>query len=210
MIPMLLGLAIPLIKAIAGKFMDEGLSLASSAITGGGKRAKEFIEEKTGIKLDDPVSLTSHEISQIRELEANPVAAFELKKLSLEILEEENRHEETIDRNWGELIAQLSKADSTGSSTRPMIARMMAYMIGFAVIIFTTALAYAIFNDATDTLKQLNDSWPLMLAILATPTALLRSYFGMRTKEKKARYQLMSDYEMEPSIVKDALSILKK
>jgi len=37
---------------------------------------------------------------------------------------------------------------------------------------------------------QLKESWPLLVAILGTPTALLRAYFAMRTKEKKARYDM--------------------
>ena len=45
MLPLILGLAAPLLKGIVTKFMDQGLNLAASAILGGGKKAKEFIEE---------------------------------------------------------------------------------------------------------------------------------------------------------------------
>ena len=36
--------------------------------------------------------------------------------------------------------------------------------------------------------KALADAWPMLIAILGTPTSLLGAYFGMRTKEKRARY----------------------
>ena len=42
--------------------------------------------------------------------------------------------------------------------------------------------------ENTEMLKELKESWELMLVLLGTPTALLRAYFGMRTKEKQARY----------------------
>ena len=210
MLPMLLGLAVPLIQKLAGKFMGEGMNLVSSAITGGGKKAKEFIEEKTGLKLDDPDKLSALDLQKIKALETHPDFALKLRELSLEILKEENRHDEQTEKNWSELISILNTSDATGNSTRPKIAMVMTYMMAFSVMIFSGALAYAIFTSSIETIKQLNDAWPLMLAIMATPTALLRSYFGMRTKEKKARYDLVSDYEMEPSLIKGVLGALKK
>lgn len=209
MLPLLMGLAIPLIKGIAGKFMEQGLNLAANAITGGGKKAKEYIEKKTGISLNDPDKLTIDDMAKVALLEKDPEAIIELKKLSLEILKEENRHGEAVEQNWGDIVETLSRVDCNGNSTRPMIAKWMAQIVGFAVIVFTSALAVSIFNDATETLKQLSNAWPLMLAILATPTALLRSYFGMRTKEKKARYDMVSPLPSK-NIASDILSMFKK
>lgn len=209
MLPLILGLAAPLLKGIVTKFMDEGLNLAANAITGGGKKAKEFIEEKTGISLDDPDELTEQDILDIRKMETIPDKKIKLKQLALEHLKEENRHTEASEQNWEDIVRILSDADSANSSTRPTIAKWMAQMVGFAVIITSTALSTAIFQNNTEMIKQLSQGWPLMLAILATPTALLRAYFGMRTKEKKARYDLASS--MPPkNIIDDIIGAFKK
>ena len=40
-----------------------------------------------------------------------------------------------------------------------------------------------------DTASSLKDAWPFALAILGTPLALLRAYFGMRTNEKRQGMQ---------------------
>ena len=43
---------IPILAGIVSMLAGKGLDLVSSAIDGGADKAKEFIEEKTGIKLD--------------------------------------------------------------------------------------------------------------------------------------------------------------
>ncbi len=207
--PLILGLAVPLIKNIASMFMDQGLNLAANAITGGGKKAKEFIEEKTGVSLNDPDKLTANDVAKIRRIENDPEISIELKQLSLEYLKEDNRHEEAIENNWSEIVTTLSNADSNSSSTRPKIAVGMAQVVAFAIIIFVSALAYAVCNNAIDTIKSISQAWPLLLAILATPTALLRSYFGMRTKEKQARYNMASSIPQK-DLVGDIIGMFKK
>jgi len=93
---------------------------------------------------------------------------------------------------WADIQESMAKADAAGASTRPRIAVMMAQVVVFVILVFTSVLAIAIFNENTETLKILNDSWATIFAVIATPTALLRAYFGMRTTEKKARYSAMS------------------
>ena len=118
---------------------------------------------------------------------------------------------EIIDaQEYTKVITALADADKSGSSTRPAIAKMMAWIVSFSVIVFSSALAIAIFNEATETIKQLSDTWPLMLAILATPTALLRAYFGMRTKEKKARYGIGSGQAKSSGLLGDIVGLFKK
>ena len=43
---------IPIIAGLVSMLADKGLDLISSAIDGGADKAKEYIEDKTGIKLD--------------------------------------------------------------------------------------------------------------------------------------------------------------
>lgn len=89
---------------------------------------------------------------------------------------------------WEGIQGSLAAADATGSSTRPYIALMMAWTVVTVIIVFTIAWTAAVIGEDNETLKVLSDSWPILLAVIATPTALLRSYFGMRTKEKTSRY----------------------
>lgn len=89
---------------------------------------------------------------------------------------------------WVQVVESLAKADATGASTRPEIALMMARVVCFAVIVAISSWAVAVLTNKENLLGNLNGSWPLVVAVLATPTALLRSYFGMRTDEKKSRY----------------------
>lgn len=90
--------------------------------------------------------------------------------------------------NWSKIQNSLSNADSTGNSTRPFIAKLMAFVVAFSIVVFISILAYAIYDQQIKMVKALADSWPMLIAILGTPTTLLTAYFGMRTKEKKARY----------------------
>jgi len=123
------------------------------------------------------------------------------KQLDVEIVEAQE---------YTKVITALADADKSGSSTRPAIAKMMAWIVSFSVIVFSSALTIAIFNEATETIKQLSDAWPLMLAVLATPTALLRAYFGMRTKEKKARYDIGNGQSKSGGLLGDIVGLFKK
>ena len=39
-----------------------------------------------------------------------------------------------------------------------------------------------------------------MVAVIGTPTALLRAYFGMRTKEKQSRYSAAAGQDMSSGL----------
>ena len=79
---------IPLLLApIASMLADKGLDLLSRAIDGGAEKAKEFIEDKTGISLDVNKGLTSDEILKLKEFEASN--EIKLKSLALENKKEE-------------------------------------------------------------------------------------------------------------------------
>ena len=209
-IAMIAGLAAPYLKQLVGTLMDAGCNLAANAISGGGQKAKEYIEEKTGISLDDPSKLSGNDMAEIAKLELDPDAAIKLKELSLEIYKEENRHEEATDQNWEDRISILANADASGSSTRPAIAKMMAEIVGFVSVSFSSALFIAIVKGDSNTISQLTNGWPLMLAVLGTPTALLRAYFAMRTKEKEARYNMSASLPPKPTLVDSVLNSFRK
>lgn len=92
-----------------------------------------------------------------------------------------------INASVDKLQAMVS-AETATANMRPRIAYMMAWAVLIAVIFMMFIWGKAVWSKDAGSLEQLAESWPLMLAILGTPTALLRAYFGMRTKEKQSRY----------------------
>lgn len=97
-------------------------------------------------------------------------------------------------RSWATIQGSLAEADAKGASTRPSIAMMMAWVVTLAALIVIASWAVAIHTDDSETVKALSDSWPFILSVLGTPAALLRAYFGMRTEEKKARYNMANGH----------------
>ena len=79
---------VPILASLVKILADKGLNLISSAIDGGADKAKEFIEEKTGISLDKPDKLSSEDITRLKELEIS--YETELKQLALENKKEDN------------------------------------------------------------------------------------------------------------------------
>lgn len=92
----------------------------------------------------------------------------------------------------------LARADAAGASTRPEIAKMMAQVVCFAVVVVVGSYAVAIWRDS-GVVAKINDSWAVVLTVLATPTALLQSYFGLRTREKTSRYGVAAGQEPPPA-----------
>jgi len=129
--------------------------------------------------------------------------------IKLSIMEKELDVEVASIQAWAQIQASLASADMSGASTRPKIAIMMARFIGFAIIVFMSMWSVAILRDQQDMIKNLTDFWPVLLAILATPTALLRAYFGMRTKEKQSRYQAATGQAQPGNILLDMIKAVK-
>ena len=81
---------IPIIAGLVSMLADKGLDLISSAIDGGADKAKEYIEEKAGIKLDK--NLTDEQVAELKKFEMTN--KIELEKLALANKQEDNRHAE--------------------------------------------------------------------------------------------------------------------
>ena len=82
---------IPIIAGLVSMLADKGLDLISSAIDGGADKAKEYIEEKTGIKMDGS-ELTDEQVAELKKFEMTN--KLELEKLALANKQEDNRHTE--------------------------------------------------------------------------------------------------------------------
>lgn len=167
-----------------------GSTIIRNVVPGGGlivdvvnsflPKEKKLSEDATGEQIDQAVkTLTSEQQSQIY-----------MKEIDVELAEI---------NSWTQVQGSLAEADKAGASTRPQIALMMAKIVAFVVLAFSSMWIVAIFRDQVEMIKRLADSWPLMLTIVATPTALLRAYFGMRSKEKKERYSAAVGQAVQPS-----------
>lgn len=126
----------------------------------------------------DGNSTGTQAIEAINSLPAEKQAEVLSKQCDVEIVEAQE---------WTKRIQALSEADASGSSTRPYIAKMLAQVVSYTVFALVTAMVDAILNDKTATLEMMAQAWPLILGLLGPPVALLRAYFGMRTKEKANR-----------------------
>lgn len=81
----------------------------------------------------------------------------------------------------------LASADATGSSTRPYIAKMMAWAVLLTVLPLAWVFSYAVVTGDDKVVAAIADNYLVILALIGTPTTLLVAYFGMRTKEKAMR-----------------------
>ncbi|NRB24038.1 hypothetical protein [Shewanella sp.] len=177
-----------------------GTSILADVIPGGNailKVINEFLpddsklgDKATGAEIQDAVS----------SLPAEVQAQVLTKKFDVEI---------TAIKEYTNVIQALGDVDKTGNSTRPAIAMMMARIVAFSVVVLISFLAVAMFNKDTEIITAIGESWPLIIAILGTPTALLRAYFGMRTKEKQQKYQAVSNAAPE-SIFSGLINLVGK
>ncbi len=130
-------------------------------------------------------------------------------EVQAQVLTKEFDVEITAIEEHTKVITALGDVDKTGHSTRPAIAMMMAKIVAFSVIVLVSFLAVAMYHSDNQTIVAIGDNWPLVIAILGTPTALLRSYFGMRTKEKQQKYQAVSNVA-PTSILSNVISRIGK
>ena len=85
---------IPIIAGLVSMLADKGLDLISSAIDGGADKAKEYIEDKTGIELDK--NLTDEQVAELKKFEMTN--KIELEKLALANKQEDNRASEAVQK----------------------------------------------------------------------------------------------------------------
>ena len=145
---------------------------------------------------------TGHQVEEaIEALPPEHKAALLSKQLDVEITEIK---EHTA------VVQTLAEVDKAGASTRPRIAIIMAYVVAGTIGIFVLVWAIAILGNKAETLKQLAAAWPMMLSILTPPVALLRGYFGMRTKEKQSRYSTAFGLPLKGGFLTEMISAIKR
>ena len=132
---------IPIIAGLVSMLADKGLDLISSAIDGGADKAKEYIEDKTGIKLDK--NLTDGQVAELKKFEMTN--KLELEKLALVNKQEDNRHAEkkteiiTADKSNArnreiEVVKTTGKKDNTVTILAGVI--VIGFFAGLISLVF--------------------------------------------------------------------------
>lgn len=127
-----------------------------------------------------------------------------------QIMNSEIELEKAKIESWSKIQQTLSVADSAGASTRPKIAIIMAWTVVLSVVPFSAGLAFALFTGNHELIDRIDESWPPLVALIGTPTVLLRAYFGMRTDEKIARYSASIGKESNRGLFSSIINTLKK
>ena len=134
-------LMVPIIAGLVSMLADKGLDLISSAIDGGADKAKEYIEDKTGIKLDK--ELTDEQVAELKKFEMTN--KIELEKLALANKQEDNRHAEkkteiiTADKSNArnreiEVVKTTGKKDNTVTILAGVI--VIGFFAGLISLVF--------------------------------------------------------------------------
>ena len=159
-----------MIPALLVPLLSQGLGLISNAVMAKGK---EWVEEKTGIKLDQPLSaedtlkLKQYEMDHEEELLR---LRIEEKKLGLDELQAFANAIQNEDNN----ISDRWKADMSSDSWLSKNIRPMALIAIFvAYFVFTMMSAYG--YNAQESYVQLLGQWGQIIFL---------AYFGGRTVEK--------------------------
>ena len=161
-----------MIPALLVPLLSQGLGLISNAVMAKGK---EWVEEKTGIKLDQPLSaedtlkLKQYEMDHEEELlrlriEEKKLGLDELQAFANAIQNEDNN----ISDRWE---ADMSSDSWLSKNIRPM--SLIAIFVGY--FLFSMMSAFGL--DANESYVSLLGQWGMLI---------MGAYFGGRTIEKLA------------------------
>ena len=161
-----------MIPALLLPLLTQGLGLISNAVMAKGK---EWVEEKTGVKLDQPLSaedtlkLKQYEMDHEEELlrlriEEKKLGLDELQAFAAAIQNEDNN----ISDRWK---ADMSSDSWLSKNIRPM--SLIAIFVGY--FLFSMMSAFGL--DANESYVSLLGQWGMLI---------MGAYFGGRTIEKLA------------------------
>jgi len=160
------------IPALLAPLLSQGLSLIGNAVLAKGK---DWVEEKTGVKLDQP--LTAEDTLKLRQYEMDHQEELlrlrlEEKKLGLDELQMfagaiQNENNNVSDR-WK---ADMSSDSWLSKNIRPM--SLIAIFAGYFLFSMMSGFGY----DANESYVNLLGQWGMLI---------MGAYFGGRTIEKLA------------------------
>lgn len=85
-------------------------------------------------------------------------------------------------------IRVLAEADMAGASTRPEIAKLMAWVVALETAAFTLFFFWVLVQEGVDGIKSLGELWMIFGVLTGIPSVILRTYFVARKEEKQHRY----------------------
>ena len=185
-----------------GKILKKvGGAVFSSVVPGGGMIV-DFVNSFLSKDKQISSAATGHEIQgAIAQLPPDKQAVVLVKQFDVEIKEIEE---------WTNVVKALAEADSTGGSTRPFIAKIMAYLIVFEIVLLFVPMFRAIWTGDFETIKAIGAAWPYIAFAIGIPAEVVRYYFGKRTKEKQSRYSTASGMPMTGSVISDIISAFRR
>lgn len=81
----------------------------------------------------------------------------------------------------------LVEAEKIGSSNRPHVVLLFAYVTAIVSLSIVSICAYAVITKDKEIIESFGLLWPVFLAVLTCLVSIPQRYFGMRTKEKITR-----------------------
>lgn len=113
-------------------------------------------------------------------------------------------------RNHAVIAEALSEVDKMGKSTRPYIAKLIAINTVIIIDLIVIGFLYAILAEKKEMADIIKESWPLIVGTLTPFIVLLRSYFGLRSKEKFHKYEALTNIPGPLNVVSKLIESLKK
>lgn len=112
-------------------------------------------------------------------------------------------------RGFTDRFKAMADVDKSGNTTRPQIAMLMAVCVVFTVLVTISIFSYAVFKSDADMIKAIVSGWPFITAVLVIPSALLRAYFAMRTKEKQQKYEAVTGAKPQGGLISTIAGLIK-
>lgn len=166
-------------RTILSKAVELGGSVLADAVPWGNTAIK-LVNEVLPQDKQLPTKATGDDLAQaVAALPPEQRASLLEKRVDLEIIETQE---------WTKVFEAATKADASGSSTRPKIAMMMSWAVLAVVLPLGWSAAYAAIKAANaDDFENFFQLGMFALAVIATPVAVVKHYFGARTQDKANR-----------------------
>ncbi len=139
-------------------------------------------------------------LRRIESLDPKEQTALLSKKIDLQIVES---------NNFATNLKTLAEVDMTGNSTRPAIAKMQSQVLCFSIVVMVLMFAYSVYIEGEGALEVLMSNWAFVVALLSIPAGIINIYFGMRTSEKKTRYNQAGGGKLQGTLGSIIASIKK-
>ena len=178
---------VPILAGIVSMLADKGLDLISSAIDGGADKAKEFIEEKTGIKIDGS-SLSDEQVAKLRELEIS--SKVELEKLALESKKEDNRASEALVAEMNKNTADARAMQVAALGQEDKFSKRFVYMFaaGWSIVAVVYIFMITFMSIPTANVRFADT---VLGFLLGTIIATIMNYFYGSSKSSADKNEVM-------------------